>query len=97
MNLNRYYTDPDPILHPTIYASKAAALHEHNRDGGQKLKAFIDLHAHCNKKGCFVFGNSLKECNNMEQLLFAKVLSLNCVNFDYNECSFNDANNNKKD
>jgi len=28
LNLNRVYSEPDPVLHPTIYATKAAILHE---------------------------------------------------------------------
>ena len=30
-------------------------------------------------------------------MLMPKLMSLNCVNFDFNECNFNDADNNKKD
>ena len=33
----------------------------------------------------------------IEQMLLPKLMSLNCVNFDFRECSFNDAENNKKD
>lgn len=95
-NLNRVYSEPDPKLYPTIYASKTAVLHEHKL---ARLKAFIDLHGHCTKRGCFIFGNSIDQQTDesLEQLLFAKVLSLNTVNFDHNECSYNDAENNKKD
>ena len=50
---------------------------------------YIDLHGHAVKKGCFIFGNSLSnptdQCSNM---LFAKLISMNSLNFDFAECSF---------
>ena len=30
-------------------------------------------------------------------MMLPKLMSLNSVNFDFSECSFNDADNNKKD
>ena len=45
-----------------------------------------------------MFGNSISDSTKfVEQLLFAKLMSLNSVNFDYKECNFNDVDNNKKD
>ena len=29
VNLNRFYSDPKPELHPTIYAAKRAVVEEH--------------------------------------------------------------------
>ena len=29
VNLNRFYSDPKPELHPTIYAAKKAVVEEH--------------------------------------------------------------------
>jgi len=58
LNLNRQYADPDPILHPTIYAVKAAILHEYAQG---KLFAYVDLHGHATKRGHFVFGNTMKD------------------------------------
>ena len=31
LNLNRMYAEPDPIRHPTIYAAKAAIIHEYRK------------------------------------------------------------------
>lgn len=53
LNLNRYYKDPTPEAHPTIFAVKNAVIsHKDN------LKLYVDFHAHCTKKGFFIFGNS---------------------------------------
>ena len=54
LNLNRVYGDPLPHAHPTIHATKKAVLDEHARG---KLKLYCDFHAHCTKRGCFIFGN----------------------------------------
>jgi murein tripeptide amidase MpaA len=53
LNLNRYYKEPTPEAHPTIFAAKNAVIsHKDN------LKLYVDFHAHCTKKGFFIFGNS---------------------------------------
>lgn len=94
-NLNRVYENPDPVLHPTIYAAKLAVMHEHARS---KLVIYTDLHAHSTKRGCFVFGNTFQNVySQAEQILLPKLLSMNCVNFGLPECGFNDCANNKKD
>lgn len=31
LNLNRMYAEPDPVYHPTIYAVKAAIIHEYRK------------------------------------------------------------------
>ena len=95
LNLNRVYADPDPVFHPTIYAVKAAILHEYAQ---RKLFMYVDLHGHTNKRGCFVFGNTMADpAQAVEQILFPKIMSLNCVNFDVRESVFSDDANNKKD
>lgn len=40
-----------------------------------------------------MFGNALS----VESQLFPKLISLNCVNFDFQECGFNNTENNKVD
>jgi murein tripeptide amidase MpaA len=55
-NLNRYYTDPQLALHPTIFASKQLMLQWNQ---SKQVAFFIDVHAHANKKGLFLYGNSL--------------------------------------
>lgn len=52
------------------------------------LKFYIDFHAHAGKRGSFFFGNSLTGQEQVENIIFAKLVSLNSVNFDFAECSF---------
>jgi len=95
LNLNRVYAEPDPVLHPTIYGVKKAIMHEYNQ---KKLHIYTDMHGHVNKRGCFVFGNTVADMKiHLQQLLLPKLMSLNCVNFDFTECNFKDSVNNKVD
>ena len=51
---------------------------------------FIDLHGHVNKMGTFLYGNALKNGPQIENILFAKLLSLNSLNFDFDDCNFSE-------
>lgn len=87
--------DPDPKMHPTIYGAKKTILQQHCLG---KLKYYADLHGHCTKRGCFIFGNTIKDkAQHIEQLLIPKLMSLNSVNFDFKESNFNDESNNAAD
>ena len=58
----------------------------------------MDFHAHCSKRGCFIFGNTHDDVNSQaEAKLFPKLMSLNSVNFDFRSSCFQDVKNNVKD
>ena len=73
--------------HPSIYGAKEVATYLNKR-----LTLYIDLHAHASKKGAFIFGNSLEFKTQVENLLFAKLLSLTSRYFDFEGCDFSQKN-----
>jgi hypothetical protein len=68
---------------------------QQHKSGG--LKFYIDLHGHVNKLGTFIYGNALQGSPQVENLLFARLLSLNSLHFDYPSCNFTEANMVTKD
>lgn len=84
-NLNRYYSNPSKEKQPTIYGVKAVIVQQHKY---RKLDVYVDLHAHANKRGCFMFGNNLTGEAMLKNMLLPKLVSLNSLNFDWMECSF---------
>lgn len=57
---------------------------------------YMDLHAHSSKQGAFLFGNSLDPERQVQNLLYAKLLSLNSAYIDYGECDFSEDSMNQK-
>lgn len=88
-NLNRYYMNPEPTNHPTIWAVKKFMVqraHKYN-----DLFLYCDFHAHASKKSGFMFGNHLQDREKQaDNILFAKLVAMNCLNFDMTECNFSD-------
>lgn len=85
-NLNRLYRDPDPVLHPSIFAVKELVRYI-------DISFYIDLHAHCNKRGFFLFGNNLADINDqIDNVMFPKIISLNSPHFDFQACGFSAKN-----
>ena len=82
-NLNRFYREPDRQMQPSIYAAKEVAVALTDR-----LHMYLDLHGHAVKKGCFIFGNCLKGEDQVNNMVFPKLVAMNCLNFDFAECSF---------
>ena len=52
---------------------------------------FIDFHAHASKRGGFMFGNHITDAEKQaDNITFVKLIAMNCLNFDMNECNFSD-------
>lgn len=85
-NLNRYYKNPKITKQPSVFAIKNIVEY---LKISRRLIFYCDLHAHSARKGCFLFGNAINDyVTQVESQLYAKVVSLNCINFDYNQCIF---------
>ncbi|GLE01524.1 hypothetical protein PINS_up010354 [Pythium insidiosum] len=112
VNLNRVYDNPDATQEPAIAATRDLLLDtvDRYRHAGRDKDevVYLDLHAHSNHRGGFVYGNWLvpRDCDlrsprvltrQVETQLFAKLCSLNSPFFDYNACSFDAANMTRRD
>jgi hypothetical protein len=92
VNLNRVYDSPDPNLHPTIYAAKKYIMEVCHPTG--EIGFFIDLHAHANKTGCFLFANRVLGSDDRKKIwTFGKRMKEHCIWFDLRECDFSIDNN----
>ena len=93
-NLNRHYEAPSLEEQPEVLAIKDLVLGFARR---KQLDFYIDLHAHANKKGIFLFGNALPPEAQVQTILYSKLLTLNCPHFDLSNCNFTEKNMCSKD
>lgn len=64
-----------------------------------RLWAYLDLHAHPSKLGCFIYGNNYKTQTSRQAKvnLFARLMEINCRHFNFDNCSFKLADMSKVD
>ncbi|KPA82355.1 putative Zinc carboxypeptidase [Leptomonas pyrrhocoris] len=87
VDLNRMYRAPSRKRHPAPYSVMALL-----RSLGDRVALFVDMHAHANKRGTFFYGNSMDGAAQVENLLYAKLVSLNTPYLDFRSCNFSEAN-----
>jgi hypothetical protein len=88
-NLNRLYNDATRKDQPTVWAATKAITQYATEY--KNLWMYIDFHAHASKKGVFIFGNALPDVElQADNITFAKLVAMNCLNFDMNECNFSE-------
>ena len=87
VNLNRKYQDPILETQQTVYAIRK--LVEQYKE---RIFFYIDLHAHSQKFSSFIFGNFMEYQKCISNYMTAKLLQLNCVNFEINHCVFTEQN-----
>jgi len=83
------YSEPSRREQPTIWATKIAITQYAQQY--KNLEVYMDFHAHASKKGVFLFGNALPDNGlQADNITFAKLVAMNCLNFDMNECNFSE-------
>ncbi|KAG6582870.1 putative metalloprotease family M14A [Phytophthora cinnamomi] len=118
VNLNRVYEDPQPEFAPAVFALKNFLLDSVIDYGGADSQSaqdnivYLDLHAHANRRGCFIFGNNhlpdtLIDSNNdaietaivrqVKTQLYARLVGLHTPFFDYMACLFDKDNMTRRD
>ncbi|KAI1897683.1 hypothetical protein AGOR_G00085790 [Albula goreensis] len=79
-------------------APELPALHANVPPQESGVAYYVDLHGHASKRGCFMYGNSLsEEDEQVENLLYPKLISLNSAHFDFLGCNFSEKNMYAKD
>ncbi len=94
VNLNRCYADPDRASFPVIYAVKTY-LNYLNTLGA--LAFYMDFHAQSSKPSSFLFGNALVEEQQVDNELYAKLISLESHTFSFVYCDFSERSMYSKD
>ncbi|EGD80021.1 hypothetical protein PTSG_13020 [Salpingoeca rosetta] len=95
LNLNRFYNNPCPTTHPSIFASKVLTSFYSQQQAG--LAFYIDTHGHATKRGCFLYGNCLESARHIDNVTYAKLAELNSPHFDFGCCNFSEKNMFSKD
>ena len=88
INLNRCYTNPSSVDHPSVFAVKSYFEYLYNLP--ESICMYMDFHAHASRRASFIFGNHIQGEAQINNELFAKLVDMNSPFFEYGECDFSE-------
>ena len=90
LDLNRRWSDPNPIMHPEIYLLKNNMTLCESQSGG--ISIFCDLHGHNKQMNAFIYGCNKAPNEGLlswtKTRLLPKILASIEPIFDFNKCIF---------
>lgn len=87
VDLNRQWAQPNPKLHPEIYACMTMIKKTLE---SRPIYFFCDIHGHSRNKNLFMYGcNVLSGPNKLKERIFPFMFSQREENFSFEECNFN--------
>ncbi|KAL1130117.1 hypothetical protein AAG570_013056 [Ranatra chinensis] len=88
-DLNRFWGKISQWLHPTLHACYSY-LKSLDQDKNIELDFVLDIHAHSNLKGVFIYGNTYNDVYRYERhIVFPKLLAQNVLGFESANTVFN--------
>lgn len=91
VDLNRRWIDPDPLLHPSVFALKQIMI-SIAKIQRREILVFCDLHGHSKKLNSFMYGCNTAAnggfCSWTKVRLLPKIMMNESKYFNYNDCRF---------
>ena len=83
-------TESDPVCHAPHLSDPKLRDIPPSESG---IAFYVDLHGHASKRGCFIYGNYFEDQEvQVDNMLYAKLVSLNTAHFDFTGCNFTERN-----
>ncbi|XP_025409754.1 cytosolic carboxypeptidase-like protein 5 isoform X2 [Sipha flava] len=90
--------DPDSLNILLKKSQSCTADFFTNKGLDSGLYLYVDFHGHASKKGIFMYGNHFDNIvDNIECMVYPKLMSINNQNFHYTSCNFSEHNMYSKD
>jgi hypothetical protein len=83
------YKAPHPDKQRAAHALRNVLLATHATG---RLALYVDMHAHANKRGAFFFGNAMPALDQVQNVMYAKLVALNSPYFDFVNSVFTETN-----